>query len=78
MKKHRQSDKDELRSEYPTKLIKTGVRGKYAAKYRAGTNLVPLEADVAKAFPTPEAVNDALRLLITVAKSARRRADAAT
>lgn len=42
---------DELRSEYDLKtLLKGGVRGKYAKKYREGTNLVLLEPDVAKAF----------------------------
>ena len=56
---------DELRPEYEMKsLLKDGVRGKYAAKYRSGTNLVLLEPDVAKAFPNEKAVNEALRLVI--------------
>ena len=38
-----------------------GVRGKYAKRFAEGTNLVRLEPDVAKAFPTSEAVNKALR-----------------
>ena len=46
------------------KLLKGGVRGKYAERYRAGTNWVLLDPDVAKAFPNEEAVNDALRLVI--------------
>ncbi len=42
---------DELRPEYDMRqLLKGGVRGKYAARYQAGTNLVPLTPDVAKAF----------------------------
>lgn len=45
-------------------LLKGGVRGKYAARYRAGTNLVLLEPEVAKAFPSEKAVNDALKLVI--------------
>lgn len=40
-----------------------GIRGKYAARYAQGTNLVKLEPDVAKAFPTSGAVNRALRAL---------------
>jgi hypothetical protein len=57
--------KDELRSEYDMKsLLKGGVRGKYAARYRAGTNLVLLEPEVAKAFPNDKAVNDALKLVM--------------
>jgi hypothetical protein len=38
-----------------------GVRGKYAKRYAEGTNVVLLEPEVAKAFPTSEAVNKALR-----------------
>ena len=38
--------------------------GKYVDKYRQGTNLVLLDPDIAKAFPTDESVNEALRLLI--------------
>ena len=56
---------DELRSEYDMKsLLKGGTRGKYAARYRAGTNLVLLEPEVAKAFPNEKAVNDALKLVM--------------
>jgi hypothetical protein len=63
--KKRSEQKDELRSEYDMKsLLKNGVRGKYAASYRAGTNLVLLEPEVAKAFPNDKAVNDALKLVM--------------
>jgi hypothetical protein len=56
---------DELRTEYDLKtLLKSGTRGKYAERYRAGTNLVLLEPDVAKAFPNEKAVNDALKLVM--------------
>jgi hypothetical protein len=56
---------DELRPKYDMKsLLKGGVRGKYAARYRAGTNLVLLEPEVAKAFPNEKAVNEALKLVI--------------
>lgn len=56
---------DELRSEYDMKsLLKDGVRGKYADKYRQGMNLALLEADVARAFPNEKAVNEALRLVV--------------
>ena len=60
---------DDLRPEYDlAQLLKGGVRGKYAERYRAGTNLVLLAPDVAHAFPTEEAVNQALRLVIQLAK----------
>jgi len=56
---------DELRSEYDLRdLLKGAVRGKYAEQYRAGTNLVLLDPDVAKAFPSEQAVNAALRLVL--------------
>lgn len=41
-----------------------GVRGKYAKRFKEGTNVVLLEPEVAKAFPTSEAVNKALRQLM--------------
>ena len=59
---------DDLRSEYRREALGVGVRGKYTDAFRAGTNLVLLSPDVAKAFPTEESVNDALRALIDVAK----------
>lgn len=61
---------DELRPEYDLRqLLKGGVRGKYAERYRAGTNLVLLAPDVAKAFAkNAEAVNEALRLVIQMSK----------
>ncbi len=60
---------DELRPEYDLKeLLKGGVRGKYVARYRAGTNVVVLAPDVAQAFPTEEAVNEALRLVMRMAQ----------
>jgi len=60
---------DELRPEYDLrKLLKGGVRGKYAERFRAGTNLVLLDPDVAKEFPDEKAVNDALRLVLELTK----------
>jgi hypothetical protein len=59
---------DELRSEYDFTQMEGGIRGKYVERYRAGTNLVLLDPDVAQAFPNDKAVNDALRLLIQVAQ----------
>jgi hypothetical protein len=59
---------DELRPEYHREDLGPGVRGKYFESYRKGTNLVLLSPDVAKAFPTEDAVNDALRSLIKIAR----------
>jgi len=60
---------DELRPEYDLRqLLKSGVQGKYAARFREGTNLVLLEPEVAKAFPTDTAVNEALRLVLQLSR----------
>jgi hypothetical protein len=66
---------DELRSEYDFTQMKGGVRGKYLERYRAGTNLVLLDPDVAQAFPNEIAVNEALRMLIQVAQRQQRNND---
>lgn len=50
----------ELAEEYD---FSGGVRGKYAARYAQGTNMVRLDADVAAMFPDSNAVNEALRSL---------------
>ncbi len=69
MKKKTTEMDDELRPEYDLKsLLKGGVRGKYAKRYREGTNLVLLEPEIAKAFPNEKAVNDALRLVMALNK----------
>jgi hypothetical protein len=61
--------KDELRPEYDLQaLLKGSVRGKYAERYRAGTNLVLLDPDVANAFRSTESVNEALRLVLKLRK----------
>ena len=63
---------DELRPEYDfANLLKEGVRGKYSKRYEQGTNLVLLSPDIAKAFPTDEAVNEALRLVIQLKRIPR-------
>jgi hypothetical protein len=62
--------KDELRSEYRPEDLGKGVRGKYLKLYRSGTNLALLDPEVAAAFPTDDAVNEALSSLIKVAENA--------
>ena len=66
--------RDDLRREYDLSKLKGGVRGKYVAHYRAGTNLVLLSPDVAEHFPDEQSVNTALRTLIHTAKRPLRRA----
>jgi hypothetical protein len=55
---------DDLRPEYDLSHLKGGVRGKHFQRYRTGTNLSLLDPDVRAAFPTDEAVNQALRSLM--------------
>jgi hypothetical protein len=57
---------DELRPEYDFSQIESGVKGKYVERYQAGTNLMLLGPNVAQAFPTEDAVNEALRLLMQI------------
>jgi hypothetical protein len=68
MKKEVDELEDELRPEYDFSKMAGGIRGKYVERYRAGTNLVLLDQDVAQAFPTDASVNEALRLLIQIAQ----------
>ena len=64
MKKDEQSPDDELRPEYDLSQLKGGERGRYAERYRAGTNLALLTTEVRAAFPTDDAVNQALRSIM--------------
>ena len=54
-----------MRAEYD---FSSGVRGKHHEAYKAGTNVVFLDADVAKVFTDSKSVNRALRLLLDLAK----------
>jgi hypothetical protein len=67
-RKIKTEEEDELRPEYDLSKLKGGVRGKYAQRYKEGTNLVLLEPDVAEVFPDDESVNRALRLLMEISE----------
>jgi hypothetical protein len=66
---HRNSD--DIRPEYDFGSMK-GVRGKYYEQYRKGTNVVLLDPDIAEAFPTESAVNEALRGILSTTRAVRR------
>ena len=71
-KKSKAGKTDDLRPEYDLReLLKDGVLGKYADRFREGTNLVLLDWDIAEEFPSDEAVNTALRLVIQLKKLPR-------
>lgn len=61
---------DEMRPEYD---FSRGVRGKHAARYAAGANVVVLEPDVASQFPTAEDVNETLRAVARLMDRRRKR-----
>jgi len=72
MKKGKRSNGKEMRREYKRSDFPKGlVRGKYAARVRAGSNVVRLDPEIASAFPTSEAVNEALSTVLKAAKNAR-------
>lgn len=70
MKKSSRRMPDDLRPEYDLAALGPGVRGKYAGRL-SGTTLVALKPEVAAAFPTSEAVNDALRAVLRAKTVAR-------
>ena len=57
---------DDMRAEYD---FSGAVRGKYYERYKASTNVVVLDPDVSAVFPNAEAVNQALRVLASVARA---------
>jgi hypothetical protein len=70
MKKNsiQKQDDYELREEYDLARMTILPRGRFAPRDRIGSNIVVLEPDVAKAFPSDEAANEALRLLLKASK----------
>ena len=58
-----------MRAEYD---FSRGVRGKDARRYAQGTNVVVLEPDVAKAFPSAESVNRSLRALANIIQQQKK------
>jgi hypothetical protein len=60
-----------MRAEYDFASMAGGVRGKYVRRMRAGTNVVMIEPEVADAFPTERAVNEALKGVLNTARAVR-------
>jgi hypothetical protein len=65
VKKSSAPDDGETMDEYD---FSKGVRGKYAERYAAGSNMVVLSPDVAEIFPDSQSVNEALRALVRIAR----------
>ena len=58
-------ENDDMLAEYD---FAKGVRGRHHEAYIAGTNVIFLEPDIAKAFPDSASVNRVLRQLLNLAK----------
>ncbi|MBI1895621.1 MAG: hypothetical protein HYS04_03650 [Acidobacteria bacterium] len=71
MKKTNPIVADDMRPEYDFASMKGGVRGKYARRARAGTNIVLIEPEVAEAFPSEQAVNEALKGVLNTTRAVR-------
>ena len=63
-------ERDNIRNHYD---FRGAIRGKYAARYAEGTNVVVLDPDVAEMFPDRESVNAALRAVGQVVSTRERR-----
>ncbi len=72
MKKRKRASADDLLPEYDFSSMTGGVRGKYAARLKQGSNLILLEPDVASAFPTDAAANEALRAVLKASEVVMR------
>jgi len=72
MMQRKSSRIDGMLREYKRSDFSRGVvRGKYAGRFAAKSNIVRLNPEIADAFPTSEAVNEALRAVLRAAKHAR-------
>ena len=71
MKKTDGTVTDDLRPEYDFASMKGGVRGKYAKRFREGTNIVLIDPEMTEAFPTEAAVNEALRGVLNTVRAVR-------
>lgn len=72
MKKVKSETNDSLRPEYKRSDLGLMVRGKYAKRMVAESNVVVIEPVVSKAFPNEASVNAALRGLLELTKSSTR------
>lgn len=72
MKKDSPDQNDELRPEYKRSDFGELVRGKYVERLAKGSNIAVLDPRVAQAFPSSEAVNEALLSLLELAEKTSR------
>jgi hypothetical protein len=70
-KPNERGSRDDMRPEYDFASLSGGIRAKHYQKYRKGSNVVLLQPDVAEAFPSEEAVNEALRGVLKTTRAVR-------
>ncbi len=68
MRKASTSTVDQDIPELKREQLGPGVRGKYLAQFRQASNVVVLQPEIYKAFPTSEAVNKALASMLAFAR----------
>jgi hypothetical protein len=64
--------REDMRPEYDFASMSGGIQGKHHKEYRKGSNVVLLQPDVAEAFPSEEAVNEALRGVLKTTRAVRQ------
>ncbi len=67
------SGDDKMLDEYD---FSNGTRGKYVKRFKAGSNVIILDPDVAEIFPDSESVNNALRGIAYIIRNEMKRHDA--
>ena len=72
MKKASTTKTDQEIPELRRKQLGLGVRGKYYRQFSQGSNVVVLQPEIQKAFPTSEAVNKALASMLAFAQETQR------
>lgn len=52
--------------------FRNGVRGKYAAAYREGSNIIVLDPELSDVFPDSDSVNQVLRPIAELIRTQRQ------
>lgn len=78
MQRPNEAEDYDLRAEYDLSQMAVVPKGRFAPGRRQGKNVVVLAPDVAEAFPSDDAVNEALRLVIQMAKIPKREVETAS
>jgi hypothetical protein len=71
MKKPSTVTDDQSIPELKRDKLGAGIRGKYHKAYTEGSNVAVLRPEIHKAFPTSQAVNDALTSYLAFAREAK-------